>query len=423
MQLQGTMAPDQIISLFEIGGATFAMGDHDDHIHVGFKPLFGPNPKLGKQALAVLKPGQWSNLIDAPPQDRQPAGAHQAVQVRAAGQEEAGDPRPPGRVEPRPHPASARSLSPSSSSSSASCWARPTDVPGAAFRRGARGEGPRPRDARRARASAALRGRRRRAGREARRRNRSHHAGDDGRAGAVRTRRTGSEWLAQRGPRRGGRPPRWRVLNRAMQSHRRARADPNVHGCHPRAALVVRIGYGTGEAVADGRFAEAWELPGGQRRARGRWRRPRSASLRCSARGRRSLPCEELVLRARADLPGPACVRPRSRRELQSRVSLRVGEIPQARRARRSRRGAAAANTGLEAARCPALRQPRRVSGGGDGEGVLNARRLGSASTSPLPPPHPPPIPPQPPPSPPPPHPLPSRQRGQHCSSSSRRRR
>jgi hypothetical protein len=63
MQLQGTMAPHQIISLFEIGGATLAMADHADHIHVGFQPLFGANRKLGKQALAVLKPGQWSDLI------------------------------------------------------------------------------------------------------------------------------------------------------------------------------------------------------------------------------------------------------------------------------------------------------------------------------------------------------------------------
>jgi len=63
MRLQGTMAPDQIISLLELGGATFAMGDHADHIHVGWAPMFGPNGKLGKQALAVLKPGQWSDLL------------------------------------------------------------------------------------------------------------------------------------------------------------------------------------------------------------------------------------------------------------------------------------------------------------------------------------------------------------------------
>jgi Transglycosylase SLT domain/Peptidase family M23 len=63
MQLQGTMAPHQVISLFEIGGPTLAMADHNDHIHVGFRPMFGANKKLGKQALAVLEPGQWSDLI------------------------------------------------------------------------------------------------------------------------------------------------------------------------------------------------------------------------------------------------------------------------------------------------------------------------------------------------------------------------
>ena len=63
MQLQGTMAPHQIISLLEMGGATFAMADHNDHIHVGFQPMFGANRKLGKQALAVLAPEQWSDLL------------------------------------------------------------------------------------------------------------------------------------------------------------------------------------------------------------------------------------------------------------------------------------------------------------------------------------------------------------------------
>jgi hypothetical protein len=63
MRLQGTMQPHQIISLLELGGPTMAMADHNDHIHVGFRPLFGANRKLGRQALAVLKPGQWSDLI------------------------------------------------------------------------------------------------------------------------------------------------------------------------------------------------------------------------------------------------------------------------------------------------------------------------------------------------------------------------
>jgi hypothetical protein len=63
MQLQGTMAPHQIISLLEMGGSNFAMADHNDHIHVGFQPMFGSNKKLGKQTIAVLEPGQWSDLI------------------------------------------------------------------------------------------------------------------------------------------------------------------------------------------------------------------------------------------------------------------------------------------------------------------------------------------------------------------------
>ena len=39
------------------------MGDHADHIHVGFQPRFGANAKLSKQARAVLRPGQWPELL------------------------------------------------------------------------------------------------------------------------------------------------------------------------------------------------------------------------------------------------------------------------------------------------------------------------------------------------------------------------
>ncbi|MBX5469577.1 MAG: lytic murein transglycosylase [Thermoleophilaceae bacterium] len=61
--LQGTMRPHQIISLLDLGGNTLALPDHYNHIHVGFQPLFGENRKAGREALAVLKPGQWSNLV------------------------------------------------------------------------------------------------------------------------------------------------------------------------------------------------------------------------------------------------------------------------------------------------------------------------------------------------------------------------
>jgi hypothetical protein len=64
MELQGTLQPHQIISLFGLGGPTLAMSDHADHIHVGFRPLFGENRVLGGQTTAALQPGQWGDLME-----------------------------------------------------------------------------------------------------------------------------------------------------------------------------------------------------------------------------------------------------------------------------------------------------------------------------------------------------------------------
>src|SRR4051812_37284597 len=64
MLLQGTMAPHQIISLLSLGANTMALSDHADHIHIGFHPLYGDNSKLGAQTAAILKPGQWDNLVE-----------------------------------------------------------------------------------------------------------------------------------------------------------------------------------------------------------------------------------------------------------------------------------------------------------------------------------------------------------------------
>ena len=65
LTLQGTMKPAQIISLMRYPGTdnTYAMGDHDDHIHVGFRPAGGSSSALGKQFDAILKPGQWTDLV------------------------------------------------------------------------------------------------------------------------------------------------------------------------------------------------------------------------------------------------------------------------------------------------------------------------------------------------------------------------
>ncbi|HMJ35784.1 MAG TPA: lytic murein transglycosylase [Baekduia sp.] len=65
LTLQGTMKPHQIISLMTFDGAdnTMSLPDHADHIHVGFRPLYGTDSKLGRQLNSALKPSQWIKLI------------------------------------------------------------------------------------------------------------------------------------------------------------------------------------------------------------------------------------------------------------------------------------------------------------------------------------------------------------------------
>jgi hypothetical protein len=93
------------------------------------------------------------------------------------------------------------------------------------------------------------------------------------------------------------------VLNRALHSHRVATADPYVTEVSPERALVVRIGYGSGEEVADGRYGECVELPrSGRRRSRRSMEAPEERFAALLGGREDVLPAEELVLRARADL-------------------------------------------------------------------------------------------------------------------------
>jgi len=94
------------------------------------------------------------------------------------------------------------------------------------------------------------------------------------------------------------------VLGGVIAAHRVATADPRVSEPGREHALVVRVGHGVGEQVAEGRWSAAVEVP----RPRGR-RARRTSALRPQERlaallaGReRALACEELVLRARLDL-------------------------------------------------------------------------------------------------------------------------
>jgi murein DD-endopeptidase MepM/ murein hydrolase activator NlpD len=61
LRLQGTMVPDELISLQELGGPSFAMGDHADHVHIGYSPVGGPGEARFVQ---LLKPRQWLRLTD-----------------------------------------------------------------------------------------------------------------------------------------------------------------------------------------------------------------------------------------------------------------------------------------------------------------------------------------------------------------------
>jgi hypothetical protein len=99
----------------------------------------------------------------------------------------------------------------------------------------------------------------------------------------------------------------------------------------PPHALVVRVGYGIGELVAEGRFDDALELPRTEVTALSRARRgdPVGPGERVAAllSGRDELlACEELVLRARADVEAH---RPREA-ALQARVALEavLAELP-----------------------------------------------------------------------------------------------
>lgn len=109
------------------------------------------------------------------------------------------------------------------------------------------------------------------------------------------------------------------VVNRFLRAHRVAAADPYGREISTEHALVVRVGYGDGDHVAEGRYQAAYELP--RKPAPLRRREDLSPAQRLAAivGGKDDqLACEELVLRARADLEAG---RPREA-ALQARVAL-----------------------------------------------------------------------------------------------------
>jgi hypothetical protein len=91
------------------------------------------------------------------------------------------------------------------------------------------------------------------------------------------------------------------LLNRALHAHRAASADPLVHEVGAERAARIRLGYGSGDGVADGRWTEARELPA--RPARQRRAVQPQERLAAVLGGRDTVePAETLILRARLDL-------------------------------------------------------------------------------------------------------------------------
>jgi hypothetical protein len=92
------------------------------------------------------------------------------------------------------------------------------------------------------------------------------------------------------------------VVNNAIGGQRAASLDPYLADISAEHAQVVRIGYGPGERVADGRWERALEVPRGERRRRAEVLRPQETIAALLA-GRESVPSSiPLLLRARADL-------------------------------------------------------------------------------------------------------------------------
>lgn len=112
------------------------------------------------------------------------------------------------------------------------------------------------------------------------------------------------------------------LLNRALHAQAVAAGDQHGQTLTPERAVTVRIGYGSGEETADGRYTAArevdvWSSGASRRRRREEDLRPQER-VAAVLGGREELDaCETLLLRARADFDAG--------REREAALQLRVG--------------------------------------------------------------------------------------------------
>lgn len=111
-------------------------------------------------------------------------------------------------------------------------------------------------------------------------------------------------------------------LNRALHTQSVASGDPYPQTVTPARAVVIRIGVGSGEALADGAFTSAHQVDPGlgpisRRRQRDEELRPQQRLAAVLGDREQLDACETLLLRARADLDAG--------RDREAALQLRVG--------------------------------------------------------------------------------------------------
>jgi hypothetical protein len=111
-------------------------------------------------------------------------------------------------------------------------------------------------------------------------------------------------------------------LNQALHTQSVASGDPYPQTVTPARAVVIRIGFGSGEALADGAFTSAHQVDPGlgpisRRRQRDEELRPQQRLAAVLGDREQLDACETLLLRARADLDAD--------RNREAALQLRVG--------------------------------------------------------------------------------------------------
>jgi hypothetical protein len=91
-----------------------------------------------------------------------------------------------------------------------------------------------------------------------------------------------------------------RIVNRALGALRAAAQDPLVNEIGASRALSIRVGHGSGDELAEGRWTEAREMPQPRRRRLDDME-PQSRIAAVLAERDRVHPAETLLLRARLD--------------------------------------------------------------------------------------------------------------------------